>query len=100
MRISDWSSDVCSSDLQAPLHAGREARTTTTAQVRILDARLQVGGSQVLDRRAQADVAAARLIGAQILRRGDIHARGQRLDQQVLFEIGRASCRERVCQYV
>src|SRR3546814_5696258 len=63
MRISDWSSDVCSSDLgsrpvgHVDVHVG-------LLEARRLDAEL--GG-------ATADVA---------------------------VEIGRASCRERVCQYV
>src|SRR3546814_3819447 len=66
MRISDWSSDVCSSDLHLAhlLHAGLVGG----------DLRGEVG--QVLLRVA-AGVAAG-------------------FQQQ----IGRASCRERVCQYV
>src|SRR3546814_7890115 len=76
MRISDWSSDVCSSDL---------------------------AGRQVGDRQAG---------GGPECGRG--HARQHRLDPHALFgklvvqglghgedvAIGRASCRERVCQYV
>src|SRR3546814_3048442 len=62
MRISDWSSDVCSSDLQV--------------------------GTQGLPGRRQAALA-----------QGGADAGGQvrAVAQQ---EIGRASCRERVCQYV
>src|SRR3546814_12105320 len=65
MRISDWSSDVCSSDLGFPDH-GRHA-------VRCLAWR----------HRARC----ADHFGAH-------HQR------QTAHEIGRASCRERVCQYV
>src|SRR3546814_7405495 len=65
MRISDWSSDVCSSDLPA---LGR------------------------------------RLVGIGVDDRGDVlvdHlAEGQHMAALVDDEIGRASCRERVCQYV
>src|SRR3546814_9899966 len=69
MRISDWSSDVCSSDLRA------------------------LGNHPELD----ADPGRPRLAGtclAQSPRRHGVAA-GQ-IDRQ----IGRASCRERVCQYV
>src|SRR3546814_4693249 len=63
MRISDWSSDVCSSDLlgDAGLHGfGRSAG----------------------------------IVGADVDGRGsDVRILGDR-------QIGRASCRERVCQYV
>src|SRR3546814_10112217 len=65
MRISDWSSDVCSSDLP---------RRDDDAEV------LGV----VAEDPAVAAVAVRRLDGARV------HVE----------EIGRASCRERVCQYV
>src|SRR3546814_2665804 len=61
MRISDWSSDVCSSDLFALVHRAVAAVRTD------VHALVAVGG----------------------LRPGASHA-----------QIGRASCRERVCQYV
>src|SRR3546814_11235181 len=78
MRISDWSSDVCSSDLHvkgitkaadAAVAAAGRASDRLTEQMKTL-----------------ADATAA--IDAQIT-----DARAER-------EIGRASCRERVCQYV
>src|SRR3546814_10551953 len=65
MRISDWSSDVCSSDLQPP------------------DGPLPVRWRSAFGRRAD---------GAAAGPAGSPHQRGT--------EIGRASCRERVCQYV
>src|SRR3546814_2834640 len=70
MRISDWSSDVCSSDLRQDLarRLGIERRGRLVAE--------QDGGL----RRQRASDADALLLPA-----------GQ---------IGRASCRERVCQYV
>src|SRR3546814_6059756 len=74
MRISDWSSDVCSSDLglsRALGAAGRVLRGLGAAV--LLHPRQRGAGRQ----RGGAD--------------GDL--RGGR-------EIGRASCRERVCQYV
>src|SRR3546814_1376771 len=69
MRISDWSSDVCSSDL-----GGRgDPRRGRGGDVRYRDRRLQ-------DRDSRA-APARRWIGNEP-------------------KIGRASCRERVCQYV
>src|SRR3546814_1299996 len=83
MRISDWSSDVCSSDLLTPVQA------------------------------AALFKAAGFPIGAD---KHPVNRCGQQADPRVLFddmnddgraeaifidqEIGRASCRERVCQYV
>src|SRR3546814_9660042 len=71
MRISDWSSDVCSSDLrflerrhQLGTHLGRP---TVEGGLRRRAERLEFFGRRLVDLHAQ---------------------------------IGRASCRERVCQYV
>src|SRR3546814_8929513 len=66
MRISDWSSDVCSSDLAQP-DIGEEVP------------------ARGRDRRGPP----IRALGHEIGRVGAIH-----------HNIGRASCRERVCQYV
>src|SRR3546814_1056469 len=72
MRISDWSSDGCSSDLGADQRGEIEADIETPDHLR---------------RAAEAR--------AEIVRFGhDQPARQHRP------EIGRASCRERVCQYV
>src|SRR3546814_19279920 len=95
MRISDWSSDVCSSDLRAC------ARTRTAGDDdEIIPGVFSAHGSAVqlvLDRLGGSE--------SQFLRRRDLDrltiggiaafARGAVLDQ-----IGRSSCRERVCQYV
>src|SRR3546814_6842074 len=72
MRISDWSSDVCSSDLEQ-LGPGRRAGHLAAGadSAAVLDLRPP-------DRRAQ-------------------HQAGLGM---MNMEIGRASCRERVCQYV
>src|SRR3546814_14257373 len=58
MRISDWSSDVCSSDLvllhaavlghEAPLQAGREACAAAAAQAGLLDHLDHVGRRDLL----------------------------------------------------
>src|SRR3546814_3736482 len=83
MRISDWSSDVCSSDLGP--RAGAAVDVLRAVQPRALHR-----GAAVLvppQRQDARDRAAVARPGKAWLRR----ARGQ---------IGRASCRERVCQYV
>src|SRR3546814_14949945 len=116
MRISDWSSDVCSSDLIEAIKPGIAAHE---AQLVIVDAALTAIqqrnletelGTKVIDRTglileifgeraataegrlqvelAHLDYQAGRLV------RSWTHLERQR------GEIGRASCRERVCQYV
>src|SRR3546814_1772035 len=97
MRISDWSSDVCSSDL--------------LAEGFVRDQRITANG--LLDRVAVA-------VFVQIVQRPELQAshrdelpavveavvievdQGNAVDRQGRrqHEIGRASCRERVCQYV
>src|SRR3546814_1475895 len=78
MRISDWSSDVCSSDLFQLRPLMRVAR--------VLDGKLV---------QAEAPL--------QALQQGIVRlvqADPQELPRPSFEEIGRASCRERVCQYV
>src|SRR3546814_13782143 len=97
MRISDWSSDVCSSDLfvTARTKGLNLHRYAYAGSVRIFDAAQPpqfaiieaVGIARV--RGELRDRAVARGIG--------IDAARQR---QGRAKIGRASCRERVCQYV
>src|SRR3546814_17438246 len=90
MRISDWSSDVCSSDLQ---------RTVTD---RGLDVAVVAGGERLLEidkhhdpelggdagERDEPDRARDRLVIA------------EQIEQPQAAEIGRASCRAGVGQYV
>src|SRR3546814_9620668 len=78
MRISDWSSDVCSSDL-----LDRERRDRVERGARLVHED-HVGG----DRDGAGDAEALLL------------AAGESGARLVEAEIGRASCRERVCQYV
>src|SRR3546814_10873765 len=95
MRISDWSSDVCSSDLLA-VELEREVRL----DVAVLVALVVVRAQRRLDR---VDEAADDPVLIQIRDRVQIL---QDVPAQLLQaplrrrEIGRASCRERVCQYV
>src|SRR3546814_14864958 len=98
MRISDWSSDVCSSDLlRHPVllreadvaGAGADAaREAPEAHQAAPDRREETDGE---DRHREID------------RRGDAHLDGLPVwlvDRGAEEQIGRASCRERVCQYV
>src|SRR3546814_4500178 len=79
MRISDWSSDVCSSDFD----------------------RDRVIAARKVDRGPWRQEAARRKVARRIVQRAERRDR-QRLDagSAIGFQIGRASCRERVCQYV
>src|SRR3546814_7955416 len=74
MRISDWSSDVCSSDLFGLQHAVQSGQRNGTERQH-----------QQRKRRRQ-EVAEEALFVRKMAAEG--------------HEIGRASCRERVCQYV
>src|SRR3546814_4171242 len=93
MRISDWSSDVCSSDLvalfdvkQSYLENLIEARTALPYGAREFFAsrlkRLEELSSLLVDG-PEADGTAGTL-----------------LEHMRKMQIGRAACRERVCQYV
>src|SRR3546814_15748202 len=98
MRISDWSSDVCSSDLHQQL-AYRPA----------------VGASLEIEDEREAGIGDERERMRRIDRLGRQHRKDlfgeiavEPVDRFLLqlgpaadhLEIGRASCRERVCQYV
>src|SRR3546814_6361737 len=76
MRISDWSSDVCSSDL-----LGQHLRTLV---LQAGDVAVEVPGIAVEQE--------GEIVGRCMLR----GIAGHGIQQK----IGRASCRERVCQYV
>src|SRR3546814_1594850 len=92
MRISDWSSDVCSSDL---LEEGMAADDAIVAHhAAIHDGRSDADQAIVADRAAvDRAVMGDRAMGA------DIGA-ALAADMQHREKIGRASCRERGCQYV
>src|SRR3546814_14210628 len=127
MRISDWSSDVCSSDLVFPqwqpqsrtnygelINPARPApddlrlQTADGKQVGVEALRqrwtyLYVGGESC-EQACQDKLYQSRQIR---IRLNDKRSRVQRVylapdaaALQALKQIGRASCRERVCQYV
>src|SRR3546814_14664231 len=99
MRISDWSSDVCSSDLEGLAEravAGHRARLDHGGALPVLAQAFVVGegGVQADRQRHGAGIGPEAQVGAE-----DV-AVGGAVVQAAHEEIGRASCRERVCQYV
>src|SRR3546814_2570775 len=89
MRISDWSSDVCSSDLGRG-HNSVSHRCSWTA-------RLQAAACHDQQQRD----ACAQPCSPAVVNRVKSHSLGSCERQLNLSRtIGRASCRERVCQYV
>src|SRR3546814_5515950 len=102
MRISDWSSDVCSSDLGMKLTAGGTACSTHSTMkdpVRPVPYRNMSGSTMV---RGIVWITTGPLSKAWEKNpwgRTFILLISQRKNSNKL-KIGRASCRERVCQYV
>src|SRR3546814_13089882 len=102
MRISDWSSDVCSSDLGCK---GRPRSRTPGAPLRIIDLGRFFGGAEE-DRTPDLRIANATL--SQLSYRPPVPGRtapgrpssDRRYMEFGRREIGRSSCRERVCPYV
>src|SRR3546814_12807237 len=98
MRISDWSSDVCSSDLLV------EHLVETVEQALVLHID---GAGEVIELLGAAvdHLAVERLQQHQMLFQAGGDARRAQLVEKAEKHgcwptIGRASCRERVCQYV
>src|SRR3546814_19334822 len=102
MRISDWSSDVCSSDLEADAFA---ALLQNGAAIEEVAAQTGVSKSTVRRRLALAslcgEVKAAVRAGEVPLSVAEALTLGSTAEQPpVLGQIGRASCRESGCQSV
>src|SRR3546814_4269933 len=91
MRISDWSSDVCSSDLQ---RARNQKHPCALLGIKIAnyDAIAAEYGREILDRTI--------VVAASHVRRAatDIDLAARVGEREFALQIGRASCRERVCQ--
>src|SRR3546814_20822597 len=101
MRISDWSSDVCSSDLSDDLitrSVGAQARNACLCAHRSLSLR----DSEALQAEGADRVAAQELPDLLVGEAGlgaDVVGHLLRVREGAV-EIGRASCRERECWYV
>src|SRR3546814_11625785 len=100
MRISDWSSDVCSSDLP-------DTRDTRTMCYTLSTVLLQIFAQSEIapDPRAAAWVKLngqlEQLLNSEVYpAEDDVHVGEIAMRALAKAEIGRASCRERVCQYV
>src|SRR3546814_21109315 len=103
MRISDWSSDVCSSDLLAALADRLQRCGNEGADRRGYDRGIQLFGRQVgRPARPAAPQRQRALLPALVafLREGIDFAPLPGDDLREDMQIGKASCRERGCQYV
>src|SRR3546814_12760156 len=102
MRISDWSSDVCSSDLADANAAGEQgAGSGYTANEIVVTAQKRVESIQdvpiAMTALSQDDLTEQKIeSGADIMRA----VPNLTFSKSKFSEIGRASCGERVCQYV
>src|SRR3546814_12256456 len=106
MRISDWSSDVCSSDLvlacfvgyyvvwsvTPALHTPLMSVTNAISSVIVVGALIAAGASPEFN--------ASKIFGLLAIVLVSVNIFGGFLVTPRMLEIGRASCRERVCQYV
>src|SRR3546814_9323849 len=98
MRISDWSSDVCSSDLEVEIDPPGEAECR-----RVYDAHRSRFSTPVLTEAAHIliEPKSDDAEGWEIARQAAEDALDQLMRKPALFaQIGRASCRERGCQSV
>src|SRR3546814_18746971 len=100
MRISDWSSDVCSSDLHMRMSELAKARNVTVVLPTAPDpAPFRTWGNSVVVPISSRDDRVA-LIDALIAQvQGTAKAASDK-PLLVIGGLGRASCRENVCQYV
>src|SRR3546814_16115593 len=84
MRISDWSSDVCSSDLRAAIEAGKSANAAIASHEAFVSAE-----DASLDISFPSGIKVQQSDGVEVSEFYRIPVRD--------IKIGRASCRERVC---
>src|SRR3546814_19221678 len=91
MRISDWSSDVCSSDLDVVVVGTEHAPNLEV--IAALRPDLIIGNKSRQEEVYQQLFAIAPTVFSTALR-------GRWQENLMVYEIGRASCRERVCQDV
>src|SRR3546814_3929109 len=98
MRISDWSSDVCSSDLMEalarlwPLPAPESIIVPADGDFKRAIVQDEGGVRQI-----ELVLGKGAVASLHILNIGGAYGR---IELNVILQIGRASCRERVCQYV
>src|SRR3546814_1328869 len=99
MRISDWSSDVCSSDLGPAYADGRRAARRAIGRDRLI-----ILVEQIFDAAIKVDGVGERPGSAQVDKpiAGEPHAVGAIIEAGAgaAHQIGRAPVREGVCLYV
>src|SRR3546814_11521922 len=103
MRISDWSSDVCSSDLaivQLVKSRTWERDVSIPCEVREPEAATSISYAENAQRVGMHPADSIRAFAALRDEGYGEEAIANRYGYDVGYEIGRASCRERVCQYV
>src|SRR3546814_8502247 len=99
MRISDWSSDVCSSDLYAPAdlpdwQAAVAAAPLSRAAIPVIGYMPDILYAPELDYLGEIEPGLRASV-----RSSSILAQRRMIAGGAGVEIGRAACRERVCQY-
>src|SRR3546814_8220375 len=104
MRISDWSSDVCSSDLDGTGSQGDPGAARERGSRKAWGASAGSGAGKRLQSDAEDAFDTALFEELRTERRrlaGEANVPAYIvLSDATLRQIGRASCRERVCQYV
>src|SRR3546814_10570249 len=109
MRISDWSSDVCSSDLSRTSTFAFRGKELSADQIAsqlgvsyVVEGSVRRQGNRVHVNAALIDGASgsSRWSNSYEAASGDVYAIEQDIGRKVMTEIGRASCRERVCPAV
>src|SRR3546814_19250284 len=103
MRISDWSSDVCSSDLEFILAAREQTSLGLGTGPYVKNVFVKALGEEKAGSVLGRMSATSPQKGIEILDWMDARSIVATISgehPQVIAEIGRASCRERVCQYV
>src|SRR3546814_13678985 len=95
MRISDWSSDVCSSDLHHCFgdHVIGNCKAAPNPEVRLT-------GSQGVELARRYDLDVNPVVTMKVCQARHQPGGSEAVRGGDLQQIGRASCRERVCQYV
>src|SRR3546814_16228086 len=94
MRISDWSSDVCSSDLPITNHCSVPETNTTRAKEQQCRSNRLRNWVAVETKNRCREISATITIFCQTINNNERHIKRD------LGKIGRASSRERVCKYV
>src|SRR3546814_16219346 len=105
MRISDWSSDVCSSDLRATddiagkitaIQQATKGSVFANQSIQQTIVEVQTSAQRIRDAMdAQAQTVTSITAAVE-----ETALAADRMSSTIASKIGRASCRERVCQYV